>query len=80
MKFGRPDNKWYKVQLIQSTFDDRSCRQMLKIDDRYLWQKDLPCPKMKTGIQEIYTCGDGGDGSRAQIKNFKFFSHPLSTS
>ena len=80
MYYNRPHYTKYKVQLIQSTFDDKSCRQELKINDRYLWQKHLRCPRMKTGIQEIYTCGSGGDTSKAQITNFKFFSHPLNFS
>merc|ERR1712126_627223 len=72
----RPFNQWYKVQLIQSTHDGRSCRQELKINDQYVWQKTVPCPSLKTGIQEIYPCGRSYVPSNAQIKNFKFFTHP----
>ena len=75
----RPDNEWYKVQLIQSTHDDKTCRQELKINGRYVWQQILSCPSLKTGIQDIYTSGVNSDGSKSQIRNFKFFSHPLST-
>ena len=76
----RPFNQWYKVQLIQSTHDGRSCRQELKINDQYVWQKTVPCPSLKIGIQEIYTCGNSYVPLNAQIKNFKFFTHPWSTS
>ena len=76
----RPYNEWYKVQLIQSTYDDKSCRQELKINDRFVWQKNLACPTMKSGIQEIYTSGSSTDKSKAQIRNFKFFTNPLSKS
>ena len=75
----RPNNEWYKVQLIQSTHDDKTCRQELKIKDRYVWQQILSCPSLKTGIQDIYTTGTSSDGSKSQIRNFKFFSYPLST-
>ena len=76
----RPFNQWYKVQLIQSTHDGRSCRQELKINNQYVWQKTVPCPSLKTGIQDIYTCGNSYVPLNAQIKNFKFFTHPWSTS
>ena len=76
----RPYNEWYKVQLIQWTRDNKSCRQELKINDRYVWQKTLTCPSLKTGVKEIYTCGNHNDQSKAQIRNFKFFTNPLSKS
>ena len=70
-------NEWYKLQLIQSTYDGQSCRQSLKVNDRYVWQKHVRCPTVKPGVQEIYTCGSSTDQSKAQIRNFKFFSKPL---
>ena len=73
----RPFNQWYKVQLIQSTDDGRSCRQELKINDRSVWQKNLACPTMKSGIQEIYTCGNSYVPTNDQMKNFKIFTNPL---
>ena len=76
----RPYNEWYKVQLIQSTYDDKTCRQELKINDRYVWQKTLTCPSLKGGVKEIYTSGSHVDKSKAQIRNFKFFTNPLSKS
>ena len=76
----RPLNEWYKVQIIQSTYDEKSCRQELKINDRHVWQKNLTCPKLKSGVKEIYTYGSGKDESKAQIRNFKFFTKPLSKS
>ena len=77
---GRPNNEWYKVQLIQTTHDGNSCRQDLKINGRYVWQKLLSCPSLKRDVLDIYTTGQPTDGSRSQIKNFKFFTHPLTTS
>ena len=80
----RPINQWYKVQLIQSTYDGISCKQELKINDRFVWGITLACPTMKSGIQEIYTYGNSYGNSyvpknaqSAQIKNFKVFTNPL---
>ena len=73
-----PLNEWYKLQLIQSTHDGKSCRQELKINDRSVWEKRLACPYLKTGVQHIYTGEKPDDHSKTLIKNFKFFSHPLS--
>ena len=72
-----PLNEWYKVQLIQSTHDGKSCRQKLRINDRSVWQKRLDCPPLKTGVQHIYTTGPYIYTAGTLIKNFKFFSHPL---
>ena len=77
--YKRPNNEWYKVQLIQSTHDNNSCRQDLKVNDRYVWQKILSCPSLKREVLDIYTTGVNYNGE-TQIRNFKFFSHPLSNS
>ena len=67
----------YKVQLIQSIHDDRSCRQELKINRQHVWQKkSVPCQSLKTGVQDIYTSGNVYDQSKAQIKK-SFFFHIL---
>ena len=72
-----PLNEWYKLQLIQSTHDGKSCRQELKINDRSVWEERLACPSLKTGVQHIYTGEKPDDHSKTLIKNLKFFSNPI---
>ena len=77
INFRRIEREWYKAQMIQSTYDGKICRQSVKINGLYVYQKTLACPSLKSGVKEIYTTGNQGDSSKSQIRNFQFFSHPL---
>ena len=73
----RIEREWYKAQMIQSTNDGKTCRQSIKINGLYVYQKTLTCPSLKSGVKEIYATGSQADSSKSQIRKFQFFSHPL---
>ena len=71
--------KSFKVQMIQSTSDGVKCKQEVKINGESIFNRTVDCPRSKPGTQGIYACGDtyGKQISDAEIRNFKFVTHPI---
>ena len=67
-----------KVQMIQTTDDGISCTQKLNVNQNSVWQQNIICPSKLPGDQHIYTTGDDVRVFNGQIRNFKFFTNPIS--
>ena len=66
-----------KFQFMQSTEDGINCKQEVLLNGTPIWTQNSSCPKILTEPQQIYLAADDGRVPDAEVRNFKFFTHPV---